>query len=245
MLPVIIWSPLEQYSGCITNQCPKCELDNLPVSRLSPAGWTNGFSSDNQPRLIHCVQGNVILVSRVYRCGKDHRVLAYHPGIIRQFAGNLRCLLPFHLWHKTGFTIPLLEYVTDLVDSGVSLRHVESTLADNRLRHFHNLKQKFQILQQGASAGLMAFPDYELESMEYWRRSPKYHAISALYLMHFWRLEHTYHSRMALTTLQPLCPWLSCDHTFRSVRNIGFVRHADDSWVKQHKGLFCVLLDKL
>ena len=64
---------------------------------------------------------------------KDHRVLAHHPTIINRFTGNLRCLLPFHLWHRTGFTIPLLEYVTDTIDSGVSLRHIESTLAENRL----------------------------------------------------------------------------------------------------------------
>ena len=123
MLPVIIWSPLEQYSGYINNQCPKCELDNLPVTCLVPFGWTNGHSSENQPRLLHCVHVNVLLVSRVYRCDNDHHVLAHHPSIIKLFtAGNLRCLLPFHLWHRTGFTIPLLEYITDLVDSGVSLK---------------------------------------------------------------------------------------------------------------------------
>ena len=35
--------------------------------------------------------------------------------------------------------------------------------------------------------------------------------------------------------------WLSCDHTFRSVANVGMVRKADRHWVKQYKGLFCVL----
>ena len=25
------------------------------------------------------------------------------------------------------------------------------------------------------------------------------------------------------------------------LRNIGFIRHTDNSWVKQYKGLFCVL----
>ena len=27
----------------------------------------------------------------------------------------------------------------------------------------------------------------------------------------------------------------------KSVRNIGFVRSVDDKWIKQYKGLFCVL----
>ena len=209
------------------------------MTRLVPSGWTNGHSSENQPRLIHCVHVNIILVSRVYRCENDHRVLAHHPSLIKLFtAGHLRCLLPFYLWHRTGFTIPLLEYITDLVDSGVSLRHIESTLTENRLRLFHKLKQKFLILQ---GSGSQTFPDYDSDSIHYWKSSLKYHAVSAFYLMHFWQWEHIYHNRMSQTSLPPPSPWLSCDHTFRSVRNIGIVRHADDSWIKQYKGLFCVL----
>lgn len=240
MLPVIIWSPLEEYSSSLDIQCPKCELDKLPVTGLSPTGWTNGLSTENQPRLIHCVHVNVLLVSRVYTCGNDHHVLAHHPSIIKHFTlGKFRCLLLFHLWHRTGFTIPLLQFITNLVDSGVSLRQIESTLTQNRLQHFCNLRQKFQALQK--VTGSQTFPDYESESMDYWRSSPKYHAISAFYLMQFWHDEHIYHSHMSQLSLPPTSPWLSCDHTFRSVRNIGLVRHGDDSWTKQYKGLFCVL----
>ena len=35
--------------------------------------------------------------------------------------------------------------------------------------------------------------------------------------------------------------WLSCDHTFSSVANIGSVRKSDGKWMKQYHGLFCVL----
>lgn len=35
--------------------------------------------------------------------------------------------------------------------------------------------------------------------------------------------------------------WLSCDHTFSSVSNVGSVRPDDGKWVKQYNGLFCVL----
>ncbi len=35
--------------------------------------------------------------------------------------------------------------------------------------------------------------------------------------------------------------WLSCDHTFKSVLNIGLVRESDKRWVKQYSGLFFVL----
>ena len=35
--------------------------------------------------------------------------------------------------------------------------------------------------------------------------------------------------------------WLSCDHTFKSVANIGVFRQADGKWVEQYSGLFCIL----
>ena len=171
MLPVLIWSPLEQYSNLISNYCPKCEDNSIdPVSRLVPYGWTNGVSNENQPRLIHCVHFNVILVSRIYRCNNGHRVLAHNPGIIKSFTtGHIRCLLPFHLWHRTGFTVPLLEYVTDMCDSGMSLRHIESTLSSNRLRLYFKQKQ-----QSRHSGTCHSFPSYTADCLEKLSRSSCY-----------------------------------------------------------------------
>ncbi len=61
--------------------------------------------------------------------------------------------------------------------------------------------------------------------------------------MNFWKWEVHFHHRMAQTSIpcHGESTWLSCDHTFKSVRNIGIVRQADDNWIKQYKGLFCVL----
>ena len=44
---------------------------------------------------------------------------------------------------------------------------------------------------------------------------------------------------MSLLSAEKL--WLSCDHTFKSAANIGVVRNVDNKWIKQYKGLFCVL----
>ena len=150
-----------------------------------PYGWTNGVLNENQPRLIHCVNFNDILVSRIYRCSNDHRVLAHNPGIIKSFSsGHLRCLLPFHLWHRTGFTIPLLEYVTDMCDSGMSLRHVDSTLSSNQLRLYYKLKQQSEVLLvTDSGTHTSTFPSYTTDCLEYWKSSPGHHAVCALYLM--------------------------------------------------------------
>ena len=111
MLPVIVWSPTEQYSGLISSKCPKCEMDGVH-SQLYPIAWTDGRCNDNRPRLLHCINTNVILVSRIYRCSNQHRVLGHHPDIIHRFTRhNLQSLLPFRLWHITGFTVILADYI--------------------------------------------------------------------------------------------------------------------------------------
>ena len=38
--------------------------------------------------------------------------------------------------------------------------------------------------------------------------------------------------------------WISCDHTFKSVANIGYIRQSDRKWVKLYQNLFCVLNER-
>ena len=52
ILPVILWSPLEQYSELISSTCLLCEVG---TSILVAVGWTDGHTHDNTPRLIHDV----------------------------------------------------------------------------------------------------------------------------------------------------------------------------------------------
>lgn len=49
------------------------------------------------------------------------------------------------------------------------------------------------------------------------------------------------HSHMRQTTMAQDNCWLSCDHTFHTVANIGLFREEDGVWSKQYEGLFCVL----
>ena len=46
---------------------------------------------------------------------------------------------------------------------------------------------------------------------------------------------------MTQNTLSAGSAWLSLDHTFRCVSNIGLGRSADRHWVKQYTGLLCIL----
>ena len=241
MLPVIVWSPIEQYAAFISSECPKCRMDGLS-SQLIPTDWTDGQYSDYQPRLLHCVNSNVILVSLVYHCPNKHCVLAHHPDIIHCFTRvNLHCLVPFHLWHITGFTLTLVDYVDHAALSGIPMQQIEGMLVTNRARLFYTMKETFQQLHPAQfSSGVTNFPEFD-ESTTLWRMSPKRHAIAACYLQNFGQRESAYHHHMSLTSLTAGSPWLSCDHTFKSVCSVGTVRQADNKWIKQYAGLFCVL----
>ena len=143
MLPVIVWSPIEQYAGLISNDCPKCRVDGVSA-HLAPADWTDGYCSNNQPRLIHCVNSNVIIVSRIYYCPHQHRVLGHHPDIIHRFtASNLQCLVPFRLWHVTRFTCILVDYIDHACQLGIPMQQIENMLISNRARLFYTLKDTF------------------------------------------------------------------------------------------------------
>ena len=38
--------------------------------------------------------------------------------------------------------------------------------------------------------------------------------------------------------------WMSCDHTFKSVANIGYKRPRDGKWMKLYNSVFCILNEK-
>ena len=241
MLPVIIWTPLEEHSDRINNECPKCKPDGIS-SKLSPVGWTDD-QSYHQPRLLYGIDSNVLLVSRIYCCANHHYVLAHHPDILQQYSRlNISCLIPFHLWHRAGFTASFMTYVDHLLEIGIAIQQVESMCASNRIRLFYSLKEKFEKLQiTQPSCQQHSFPMYEDESMACWRYSPTCHAVAACFLYMFRERETLYHYHMSSISLPADNLWLSCDHTFKSVSNIGITRPDDKHWIKQFNGLFCVL----
>lgn len=102
ILPVILWSQLEQHSMLIKSECPKCRMEGT-TSLLTPNSWTNGHLMKHQPRSIHCVDCNTHLVSHVYHCHSGHTVLGHYSEILQAFKqAQLQSMLPFQLWDITG-----------------------------------------------------------------------------------------------------------------------------------------------
>ena len=169
MLPIILWLPLEQYSHLIKRECPKCKVDSV-YTELIATGWTDGCTTD-QPRLIHCVNSNVILVSRIYSCPNQHRVLGHHPDFIHQFTSqNLKSILPFHLWHITGFTATLMNYIENQCHLGLPLQQIKTLLTGNCACLFYTLKENYlQISLAKSPIHVNDFLNFDDQSVNYWQ----------------------------------------------------------------------------
>ena len=135
ILPVIMWSPVEQYPN-LTHVCPKCSEDTFCESSqsLTPIAWTSGCNPKFSPRLIHDVNCNVLLLSRVYKCNNGHEIYGHHRYFVEHEETKSR--VPFLLWHSTGFTVSFIDHLEQLICSGMSLQECERNLYKNRMVMF-------------------------------------------------------------------------------------------------------------
>lgn len=134
-------------------------------------------------------------------------------------------LIPYKLWHKTGFTQALYS----------SMQLIENELLSYCVQHFYSLIENFRQLLNVYpcdSTFQAHFPHFDDNSdfSKIWRESPTRHSLEASHLLEFRDNEQ----KMSLTTSPSGNNWLSCDHTFRSVANIGMIRKSDKGWIKRY-----------
>ena len=207
MPPVIIWSLLEQFPMLKSKIfCPKCTSSGLRGTALHASGWRDE-GRRSEPRRIYGDDCVTLLVGRVYTCTKGHKIVGYHPDIIRSIPA---CFLPFSLWHKTGFTKHLTQLITSLITSGTSIYGIADILFQKQAIWYCDQKKKFLELCGGESR---RFP-----SLEEWQKCftsslPSQHAATGCFLQDFWTKEARYTKCMEETSIDG---WLSCDHTFAS-----------------------------
>ena len=147
-------------------------------------------------------------------------------------------LVPFHLYHKTGFTSAFMAHVTSILNAGLTIQELERLLVRNRMYSLHLRRERFNALNRISSTATNTQPRMD-DDILWWNQHPSRHSISACFSFLFWERESVYNYHMSSLTAESL--WLSCDHTFKSVANIGMHRSIDNKWIKQFKGLFCIL----
>ena len=213
---VILWDPITEFNLVLI--CPHCSESAARCSnQLHASRWKDGKVSYDEPRKLYCIQRQVILVSRVYRCSAGHHVLAHDPWVLQETHTETRFHIPFILFHKSGVTRDLFLYIFTHVQTGVKLNDIENLIS-----------QMYTDAHCSTQRGLSSTLTKTLET-------PGRPTITNCFVRAYFEFEHMYAQHMSDIPFS----WLSADHTFKVSANIGFWHRG--IWVKQYNSLFCVL----
>lgn len=227
---IIIWDPLLQYfHGSLP--CPHCG------QILKPRCWKDGKDwKHNSPRRLADIEHYVLLVSRVYACKNDHRIISHDPQILKMFEQVE--LIPFLLLHKYGITRRLYRLIIVHTASGMRYRDVETLLTEMwRSYHTEVRIRTSKILSmrtsEGEAANDASHNAYTMPQVS--QLNPNRKLIRQCFVYDYFTKEKLYNARMASFTGS----WLSSDHTFKVASNVGIWQNGH--WIRQFDSLFSVM----
>ncbi len=203
------------------------------------------MSHYNQPRLLHDVDECVLLVSAVYVCSEQHKVLAHDERVLKQLPEKIKFTVPFILLHQTGFTKRFVELCQSLCQTGMNFHSLEGVIGNMRWKKYEekrqlyqhmvdSYKQSHQIEMEGNVHTYELIPTFE-DSI-YYKCLPSDDIIGKCFLANF--LENEQYFRREIQCVDT-GEELSFDHTFKIATNIGFLRD-DNKWVCQYDSVFLV-----
>ena len=173
----------------------------------------------------------LLLVSAVYSCCNSHQIPTHNPHVLSSLPSLL--YVPFYLTNRAGFTTDMLTQICSLVDSGMSFHSVEGVISSQYRQHYWRLRCRFTEACTRLGVSSLSFPEFSQGTFPY----PHEILLREVFMAYSSLFHHTFHTDMAVRTPS----WISCDHTFKSAANIGFVRKSDGKWIKLFKCIFCVM----
>ena len=209
--PIVVWDPFQQ----IFNNFMKCFDCGTP---LKPRSWKDGHNSHENPRVLYCIEGPLLLVSRVYACTADHRIIAHDPGIVSLCSDDK---VPFVLLHKIGLTKKLMFYIVSHVTAGLNFQQIAELLG--------------QLWEMVLRINMLPVADGR---KSIWTDHATRKTISSCYTYHYLLNEQKYNSMMAELNGE----WLSLDHTFKTAANIGL--WSGGKWRTLYDSIFLIMNEK-
>ena len=225
---VILWDPHTTHPQFVTSKFMKCNSCGLSIALIH---WLDGTSPAKQPRVLHSIDRIVLLVSAVYGCVNKHKVLAHDEVILQCFTQQY--LVPFVLFHRTGFTRDLADTCMALVRRGVNFHNMETIVLERRWETF-SMQKAFD--QHSSSNYHPTAIDQDFFSFEL-AKSPSDSLLTKCFLATFLKEEQVYLTEIVSTNVGDT---ISFDHTFEVATNIGYLRE-DKVWVPQYDSLFIVV----
>ena len=201
---LILWNPLRQYNAyCITLQCPNCQ------GQLKKWRWKDGSSVRDNPRKLVCLQNDVYLVSCVYLCDQlHHEIISHDPALLSSLRTRFPVIrIPFVLFHKSGVTRELYDFVSSSIQTGLQLMDIEKMITQ-----LHNPRHYREDCEISALQTLPIHPS----AREFSSFFPHTEGISRklvfkIFLQSFLDVERMYIQHMASKKGK----WISADHTFK------------------------------
>ena len=231
---IMIWDVLRSYGPVLGKlNCPFCAESNQIQSLRHTGLWANGYSNCcYEPRLIYDTSSAFFLVSAVYVCPQNHQVPSHHPSILSCLPSSHYNI--FYLTNRAGFSIEFLSQIIALVDHGTSFHAIEEIVHEQYEQTYWRLRLRFEEdCIRSEKEALVAFPSFSQDTYPF----PHEKIIKNVFTSYSVLFLTKFHTDMARRTSS----WISCDHTFKSAANIGFVQECDNSWVRLFNSLFCVL----
>lgn len=214
--PVIVWDPYLSIPS-LSLQCVEC---NQSIERKA---WKLGQSPALEPRLIHGIESNVILVSSQYICSNSHIFLTTDPRVLNLLSSDY---VPFILLHRTGFVRSFLDCIIGLIGEGLRIsaverficnqRHVNTARIATQVMGLHPIPTALSILESPYPSNDVL---YKCFLAEFTLNCVKYSSVMSKILSH--------------------CT-ISFDHTFKVASNIGYLR-SDGKWITQYNSVFIVM----
>ena len=248
--PFILWDPLAQFPHLFDTRsllCPLCLGDSEKAALETTSllkrtnHWFNGRLKRCNPRIVFHTNTCVLLVSCMYRCCKGHEISSCHSSVLSNFPVSYTFQLPFCLFHKSGFTKDALLLVQKLVDEGLAFNQIERLFESQYRDCFSSMECKFWCDyplenhqgDQDIMKELRFFPSFSNNNFPH----PSNDLLIDLYVAGCKMQEVKFAQAMSRQPVR----WISCDHTFKSVANIGYKRSSDGKWIRLYNYVFCIL----
>ena len=239
MPAVIIWNPYLIYPQIIAPGSIKCIECG---GSMDEAYWNDGGSASRQPRLLHCIEDIVYLISVTYVCDNRHKLLSHDEVVLSLLPKEV---IPFILSYQTGVTKQLFDMCTSLCRKGMTFFDIESFILERRWECYIN---KQNILKATKKTLLSNDDDSTNEDSSiksnFWKsptsNAPSNNILAKCFLAGFLQNEQLYLQEMEAI---PIGEYISFDHTFKVASNIGYLRE-DKQWINVYDSLFLVLNDR-
>lgn len=226
---VLLWNPNITHHALVKERLKQCISCGMPYSM---GFWNDGSTCARQPRKLHAMNNVVLLVSAVYVCENNHRLLSHDTVILDCFP--LKTVIPFVLLHKTGFVREFVETCTSLIRTGVNFYGMETLIAERRMATYARGCNHFSLHKTVTQRDCISDENFY---GSYLSECPSNSVLTKVFLASFLNDEHIYLQEMDSISVGS---YISFDHTFKVASNIGYYRK-DMVWVNQYDSLFLVM----